>query len=40
VALRSVTFGYEPGQPVLSDVTKEAEPGETIALAGPTHAGK
>jgi ATP-binding cassette, subfamily B, bacterial len=40
VSLRSVTFGYEPGQPVLSDVTIEAEPGETIALAGPTGAGK
>ena len=40
VSLRSVTFGYEPGQPVLSDISIEAEPGETIALAGPTGAGK
>jgi ATP-binding cassette, subfamily B, bacterial len=40
VSLRAVTFGYEPGQPVLSDISIEAEPGETIALAGPTGAGK
>jgi subfamily B ATP-binding cassette protein MsbA len=40
VALRSVTFGYEVDQPVIRDVSIEAAPGETIALAGPTGAGK
>jgi ATP-binding cassette subfamily B protein len=35
-----VTFGYEPGRPVLRAVTVEARPGETVALVGPTGAGK
>ncbi len=40
VALEGVSFGYLPGQPVLSDVSLAAEPGETVALVGPTGAGK
>jgi ATP-binding cassette subfamily B protein/subfamily B ATP-binding cassette protein MsbA len=40
VRLERVTFGYEPGRPVLEDVTLEARPGETVALVGPTGAGK
>lgn len=35
-----VSFGYEPGKPVLIDVSLEAQPGQTIALVGPTGAGK
>ena len=35
-----VTFGYAPDQPVLLDVSLEAHPGQTIALVGPTGAGK
>ena len=35
-----VTFAYEPGRPVLLDVRFQAEPGETVALVGPTGAGK
>jgi ATP-binding cassette subfamily B protein len=35
-----VSFEYEPGKPVLTDVSLEAHPGETIALVGPTGAGK
>ena len=31
---------YEPGQPVLRDVTLTAEPGQTIAIVGPTGSGK
>lgn len=31
---------YEPGQPVLRDVNLVAEPGQTIAIVGPTGAGK
>ncbi len=38
--LRNVTFGYEPGRPVLRDVNLRARPGETIALVGPTGSGK
>nr|MBA3748357.1 ABC transporter ATP-binding protein [Solirubrobacterales bacterium] len=36
----NVSFGYEPGQPVLQEIAFEAEPGETIAIVGPTGAGK
>lgn len=35
-----VTFSYEPSKPVLIDVSLEASPGQTIALVGPTGAGK
>jgi ATP-binding cassette, subfamily B, multidrug efflux pump len=31
---------YEPGQPVLRDVSLTAEPGQMIAIVGPTGAGK
>ncbi len=34
-----VTFGYDD-DPILQDVTFEAEGGETVALVGPTGAGK
>src|SRR5262249_26955245 len=40
VRLESVTFGYEPGRPVLHDITLEGAAGQTIALVGPTGAGK
>ena len=40
VAFRGVTFGYDAGEPILRDVTFEAEPGETVALVGPSGAGK
>ena len=35
-----VTFGYEPGQTILNDVSFTANPGESIAIVGPTGAGK
>ena len=35
-----VTFAYEEGKPVVQDVTMVAEPGQTVALVGPTGAGK
>ena len=31
---------YNPGEPVLRDVNLHAHPGETVALVGPTGAGK
>jgi ATP-binding cassette subfamily B protein/subfamily B ATP-binding cassette protein MsbA len=40
VRLEQVTFGYEPGRPVLRAVTLEVQPGETLALVGATGAGK
>ena len=35
-----VSFSYDPQQPVLTDVSFTVEPGQTIALVGPTGAGK
>ena len=35
-----VTFGYRPEKPVLMDISLSALPGQTIALVGPTGAGK
>lgn len=40
VQYRGVTFAYEPGQPVVRHLDIVAQPGETIALVGPTGAGK
>lgn len=40
VKFENVTFGYDPQFPVLRNVNIEAKPDETIALVGPTGAGK
>lgn len=40
VEFKDVVFGYEPGQTVLDHVSFKAEAGESIALVGPTGAGK
>ncbi len=40
VVFDHVDFSYVPGVPVLKDIYLEAKPGQTIALVGPTGAGK
>jgi ATP-binding cassette subfamily B protein/subfamily B ATP-binding cassette protein MsbA len=40
VRLEGVTFGYDEGRPVLHDVSLDAAPGRTLAIVGPTGAGK
>jgi ATP-binding cassette subfamily B multidrug efflux pump len=40
VAFDHVDFSYVPGVPVIKDMSLRAEPGQTIALVGPTGAGK
>jgi subfamily B ATP-binding cassette protein MsbA len=38
--LENVSFHYTPDTPILRGVTLRAEPGQTVALVGPTGAGK
>jgi ATP-binding cassette, subfamily B, multidrug efflux pump len=40
VALEHVAFRYEPEKPLITDFSLEARPGSTIAIVGPTGAGK
>ena len=40
VEFRNVSFGYNPNKLVIKNFNLEANPGETIALVGPTGAGK
>jgi ATP-binding cassette subfamily B multidrug efflux pump len=40
VEFKHVWAEYEPGQPVLRDVSLTAEPGQMVAIVGPTGAGK
>ena len=40
VVFDDVSFGYEPGVPVLKHVSLHASPGQVVALVGPTGAGK
>jgi ATP-binding cassette subfamily B protein len=40
ITLRSMTFGYDPARPVLSDINLEIAPGQHVVLVGPTGAGK
>jgi ATP-binding cassette subfamily B protein len=35
-----IEFAYRPGTPVISDLSLVAEPGSTVAIVGPTGAGK
>ena len=40
IEFSGVTFGYDPARPVIHDVSFEVEPDQTVALVGPTGAGK
>ena len=40
VTLEHVSFRYEPDKPLIEDFTLDAAPGQTIAIVGPTGAGK
>lgn len=40
VSFRDVRFGYSPQTPIIKSFSLEVEPGQLIALVGPTGAGK
>jgi ATP-binding cassette subfamily B multidrug efflux pump len=40
VCFENVNFGYQPGTPVIKNMSLEAKVGEILALVGPTGAGK
>lgn len=40
VTFKDVSFGYRPDVPILKHVTIDVNPGQMIALVGPTGAGK
>ncbi|RME51772.1 MAG: ABC transporter ATP-binding protein [Caldilineae bacterium] len=40
VEFRDVVFGYEPGKPVIKGFSATIEPGQKVAIVGPTGAGK
>ena len=40
VSFEDVSFRYLPDQPLIHDLTLTVEPGETVAIVGPTGAGK
>ncbi|MEN9801423.1 MAG: hypothetical protein RLZ37_548 [Actinomycetota bacterium] len=40
VEFEHISFSYDPKQPLITDLSLVAEPGQTIAIVGPTGAGK
>nr|WP_277398666.1 ABC transporter ATP-binding protein [Pseudonocardia alaniniphila] len=40
VVFEHVSFRYEPDKPLIDDLSLTAEPGQTVAIVGPTGAGK
>ena len=40
IEFEHVAFSYTPDKPLISDLSLTAEPGQTIAIVGPTGAGK
>ncbi|CAM5606942.1 Multidrug ABC transporter ATP-binding protein OS=Streptomyces microflavus OX=1919 GN=Smic_22220 PE=4 SV=1 [Streptomyces microflavus] len=40
VSLEKVSFRYDPEKPLIEDLSLSVEPGQTVAIVGPTGAGK
>ncbi len=40
VEIRHVDFSYDPGKPLIRDLCMDVQPGQKVAIVGPTGAGK
>jgi ATP-binding cassette subfamily B protein len=40
ITLKDVSFRYLPEEPLIEDLTLDVKPGQTVAIVGPTGAGK
>jgi len=40
VEFEHISFSYDPANPLIQDLSLVAEPGQTVAIVGPTGAGK
>lgn len=40
IELDHICFSYDPGVPLIEDFTLKVDPGQTVAIVGPTGAGK
>src|SRR5699024_11461813 len=40
VEFKNVRFGYDPETPLITDLNLSVEPGQLVAIVGPTGAGK
>lgn len=40
IQMRDVSFGYDPAKPVIKNLNLQVQPGQLVAIVGPTGAGK
>lgn len=40
ITMEHVRFSYDPDEPLIEDLSLDAQPGSTVAIVGPTGAGK